>query len=105
MHTSSPALIGRRSILTPRESLESDAAALERLIEHLTALYNEAIAEDPEKASEHTRYLWERLTARADEWLLLHQRISSLPPVMDLSWREGQPPRAGADAGARGSEI
>lgn len=103
MHTSSPALIGSRSILTPRENLEGDAAALERLIEHLTTLYNEAIAQDPEKASEHTRYLFERLTARADEWLLLHQRISSLPPVIDLSWREGQPPRADADA--RGSEI
>ena len=88
MHTSSPAPKSPVSVLTPRESLEVDAAALERLIEHLTALYNEAIEGDPEKASEHTRYLWERLTARAAEWLLLYQRISSLPPVIDLSWRE-----------------
>jgi hypothetical protein len=88
VHTSSPAAIGRVSVLTPRESLEGDAAALERLIEHLTALYNEAIERDPEKAGEHTRYLFERLTARADEWLLLHQRISALPPVIDLSWRQ-----------------
>lgn len=103
MNTSSQALAGHRSVLTPRESLEGDAAALERLIEHLTALFNEAIEKDPEKASEHTRYIKQRLSERVDEWAALHQQICSLPSIVDLSWREGLPPRVGA--GARGSDI
>lgn len=73
----------KTNYMTPRQELEADALALERIIDLFTRLYNEELESDAQ--SEDTlQYLKARLSALVEAWSVLNSKLNKLPSIKDV---------------------
>lgn len=73
----------KTNYMTPRQELEADALALERMISLLTRLYNKE-ANCDYTSQDTLQYLKARLNSLVYKWAVLDSKLKTLPPIIDV---------------------
>lgn len=75
-----------KSFMTPRQALEADKLALERILDTMSAIYvKELESQNPSESL--NEYLKGRVNYLYDEWFKIHSLLSSMPPIIDVRFK------------------